>query len=87
MDTIHSFSTADGDRIEFTDVLDGHYNPGTDGIADFVSLNVSGSDTQFFVDLDGTGGGTYSAAQVLTGAGQTGFDLATLIGNGNLVVA
>jgi Ca2+-binding RTX toxin-like protein len=83
--TIADFNTMDGDKIDITDVLQGHYDPMTDAITDFVSLATSGSDTLLKVDLDGTGG-TYIPSTIALIHGVTGLDVATLIGDSNLVV-
>ncbi len=84
--TITDFNTSDGDKIDISNILDGHYNPGTDSIANFVHIDTSGSDSILSVDVDGTGG-TYSMAAIATISGVTGLDVATLISNGNLVVS
>jgi Ca2+-binding RTX toxin-like protein len=83
--TIADFTTAQSDKIDIADVLDGHYDPVHDAIADFVSLTTSGSNTLLKVDLDGTGG-TYSPTQIATLTGVTGLNLNDLITDGNLVV-
>jgi Ca2+-binding RTX toxin-like protein len=83
--TIADFTTGDGDKIDIADVLQGHYDPMTDAITDFVSLTTSGSDTLLKVDLDGTGG-TYSPTTIALIHGVTGLDVATLISDSNLIV-
>jgi hypothetical protein len=83
--TIENFNTAQGDKIDITAVLDGHYNPVNDAIADFVSLTVSGADTLLKVDLDGTGG-TYAPTQIATIHGVTGLNLEALISDHHLIV-
>ena len=83
--TIADFNTGDGDKIDINDVLQGHYNPLTDAITNFVSLTTSGSDTLLKVDLDGTGA-VYGPTTIATIHGLTGLDVATLISDGNLVV-
>lgn len=83
--TIADFNTGQGDKIDINDVLQGHYNPLTDAIANFVSLTTSGSDTLLKVDLDGAGT-VYSPTTIATIHGVTGLDVATLISDGNLIV-
>jgi Ca2+-binding RTX toxin-like protein len=83
--TIEDFNTSDGDKIDISDVLQGHYDPVHDAIADFVSLTTSGSNTLLKVDLDGTGG-TYSPTQIATIQGVTGLDLETLISDHHLII-
>jgi Ca2+-binding RTX toxin-like protein len=83
--TVADFNTGQGDKIDIADVLQGHYDPMTDAITDFVSLVTSSSNTLLKVDLDGTGG-TYSPTTIALIHGVTGLDVATLIGDSNLVV-
>jgi Ca2+-binding RTX toxin-like protein len=85
-DTIADFNTGDGDRIDISDVLSGHYNPLQDAIDDFVTLTTSGSNTLLKVDLDGTGG-TYSPTQIATITGVTGLNVDDLVSSGHLLVA
>ena len=66
-------------------MLDGHYDPVNDAIADFVSLTTSGSDTLLKVDLDGAGV-TFSPTQIASITGVIGLDLNDLISDGNLIV-
>jgi hypothetical protein len=54
VDTVQSFNTADGDKIDIADVLDGHYNSGTDVITNFVQIQTNGSNSELFVDTTGT---------------------------------
>jgi Ca2+-binding RTX toxin-like protein len=84
--TIADFNTGDGDRIDISDVLSGHYNPLQDAIDDFVTMTTSGSNTLLKVDLDGTGG-TYSPTQIATITGVTGLNVDDLVSSGHLLVA
>lgn len=64
VDVIADFSTADNDNIDISDVLDGHYNAGTDLITDFVQITTNGSNSELRVDVTGTasfGAGTHIA--------------------------
>jgi Ca2+-binding RTX toxin-like protein len=83
--TIADFATLQGDKIDITDVLTGHYDPLTNAIADFVSLTASGSNTLLKIDLDGTGT-TYTPTTIATISGVTGLDVATLITDHHLIV-
>ena len=83
--TIADFATLQGDKIDITDVLAGHYDPLTNAIADFVTLTPSGSNTLLKIDLDGTGT-TYSPTTIATISGVTGLDVATLITDHHLIV-
>jgi len=83
--TIADFNTSDGDKIDISDILDGHYNSGTDNITDFVHIDTSGSDSILSVDVDGTGS-TYSMTAIATISGVTGLDVAGLVLSDHLVV-
>jgi hypothetical protein len=56
VDTIGSFQDAGAshDKIDISDILDGHYNPATDVITNFVQLVMNGSNTEAYVDTTGT---------------------------------
>ncbi|HYF32499.1 MAG TPA: type I secretion C-terminal target domain-containing protein [Chitinophagaceae bacterium] len=84
VDTITDFSTAQSDKLNIADLLVG-YNSGTSDINDFVSLAISGSNSNLFVDRDGTGS-TYSSQQIGILSGVTGLDVDDLLNNGNLIV-
>jgi len=84
--TIGDFNTGAGDKIDISDVLQGHYDSVRDAIADFVYLTTSGSDTLVKVDLDGTGT-AYSPTAIATIQGVTGLDLDSLIADHHLIVS
>jgi len=65
VDTISDFSVKDGDRIDLSDVLHGHFDPVSEALTDFVKIENSGKNSIVSVDLDGHG--TASAwTQVVT---------------------
>lgn len=87
VDTLQSFNTADGDKIDIADVLDGHYNSGTDVITNFVQIQTNGSNSELVVDTTGTA--TFGSAQhIATITGVTGLtDEAALVTAGTLLAA
>jgi hypothetical protein len=70
---VKDFSTGQSDQLNIADLLVG-YDPMTDLIEDFVTFTNSGSNTQMFVDRDGSGTGGYSAAQMALIHGVTNLD-------------
>jgi len=72
VDTIRSGTFSSGhDKIDISDVLDGHYDPLTDALTDFVQIQTNGSNSELFVDTTGTG--TFGTAQhIATIQGVTG---------------
>jgi Ca2+-binding RTX toxin-like protein len=87
VDSIQQLNTYDNDNIDISDVLDGHYNPLTDAITDFVQIQTNGSNSELFVDT--TGSATFGSAQhIATIEGVTGLtDEAALLIAGTLVAA
>jgi len=84
IDVIYDFSTAQGDKLHLTDVLQG-FDPLTDAITDFVEITTSGSNSLLKIDADG-GGNAF--VQVATLIGVTGLtDEGALLTNGNLIAA
>lgn len=55
VDTIKDFSVAQGDQLELSELLDGHYNATQDAINDFVFSRVVNGSTIISVDLNGSG--------------------------------
>ncbi|MBL8640520.1 MAG: type I secretion C-terminal target domain-containing protein [Alphaproteobacteria bacterium] len=53
--TISDFVANDGDVIDISDILAGHYDPISQSINDFVQMQSVGVNTIIKVDLDGTG--------------------------------
>jgi len=83
--TIHDFSTSDGDKLDFSAILTG-YDPLHNGLGDWIQETVSGSNTIIKVDVDGTGSGS-TMTQVALLSGVTGLsDIATLVANGTVIV-
>jgi Ca2+-binding RTX toxin-like protein len=74
-DTITDFNVAQGDRLDIKDMLVG-YN-GTQPLANYVQLAVSGGDTVVSVDADGTGT-AYGTMPLVTLSGVTGLLLPDL---------
>lgn len=54
VDVIHGFSTAEGDKLDLADLIS-TYDPVSDAITDFVWMVTAGSNTDIYVDQDGTG--------------------------------
>ncbi len=53
--TITDFKPNDGDVIDISDILVGHYDLLTQSINDFVQMQTVGNNTIIKVDIDGTG--------------------------------
>ena len=83
VDTITDFSTAQGDKLDISQILSG-YDPLTSLIDNFISFTTSGSNTNVFVDRDGTGS-AYTAQAIATLTGVTGLDADVMLANGNLI--
>jgi len=84
IDVITDFSTAQGDKIDISDLLDG-YDPLTSAITDFVQITTSGSNSILKIDHDG---GANGFVQVATLTGVTGLtDEHALLTSGNLIAA
>lgn len=86
VDTVTDFSVKEGDKLDISDILHGHYDPAANAIADFVRIETVGKNSVLSVDLDGHG--TASAwTQVATLTGVTGLtDEQLLVHNGTLLV-
>jgi Ca2+-binding RTX toxin-like protein len=85
VDAISGFSTAQGDKIDISDLLAG-YDPLTHLLTDWVEITTSGSNSILKVDRDGAGS-TYSLSQIASINGVTGLtDEAALVSSGNLIV-
>lgn len=83
VDVIKDFNDGESDAINIADLLTG-YTSGVSDINDFCSVVTSGSNTQLFIDRDGTGS-TYTSQQIATLNGVTGLDVDTLLANNNLI--
>ena len=84
-DLITDFSAAQGDKINISDILSGHYNPATNVLSNFVHITTSGSNSILSVDTNGSAG-AHGWTAVATISGVTGLDENTLAHNGNLIV-
>ncbi|MHC2424237.1 Ca2+-binding RTX toxin-like protein [Bradyrhizobium elkanii] len=75
------------DIIDISDVLDGHYNPLTDVITNFVQMTTNGSNSELYVDT--TGSATFGTSQhIATIQSVTGLtDEAALVTAGILLAA
>lgn len=83
IDTIYDFKTADGDKINVVDLLQG-YDPLIKAITDFVEITTSGYNSILKIDADG---GANNFVQVATLGSVTGLtDEQALVSSGNLVV-
>jgi Ca2+-binding RTX toxin-like protein len=82
-DTVTDFSTGAGDVLDIRDILIGY----SGSVTDWVRITDDSGNSKVEVDRDGTGG-TYGWSQIATLTGVTGLtDEATLVSNGNLLVA
>jgi Ca2+-binding RTX toxin-like protein len=63
VDTLNGFQKTgtNHDVIDISDVLDGHYEPLTDVITNFVQITTNGSNSELYVDVTGTA--TFGTAQ------------------------
>jgi Ca2+-binding RTX toxin-like protein len=85
MDYIMDFSTAQGDKIDLTDLLQ-NYQPENGHVqSDFVRLSNGTYHTIVQVDRDGAGAGN-TWENVVQLQNVTGLNINTLIANGNLVI-
>jgi Ca2+-binding RTX toxin-like protein len=89
VDTVSSFqpSGTSHDKLDISDILDGHYNPGTDVITNYVQIQTNGSNSELYVDTTGTA--TFGSAEhIATIQGVTGLtDEAALVTAGVLLAA
>jgi Ca2+-binding RTX toxin-like protein len=86
VDTIRDFSDKEGDKIDLSDMLRGHYDPATNALANFVKIvNSSGNNSILEVDLSGHGG-TAGWHQVATLQRVINLDQNLLVAHGNLIV-
>ena len=87
VDTVSQFSTGDGDKLNFADILEGNFHPGTDDITHFIEITTNGSNSEVFVDPTGTS--TFGSAEhIATIVGVTGLtDEAADVTAGLLVAA
>lgn len=81
-DMLRDFSTAQGDKIDISDLLQG-YDPLQDQISDFVRIAASGKSGLLQVDPDGGANGFISVALI---AGGKSLDAQTLFDQGALIV-
>jgi Ca2+-binding RTX toxin-like protein len=84
IDVIKDFNNVEGDVLNISDLLT-DYIPGISDINDYVSLTTTGTDTNLFIDRDGSGT-TYSSVQIVTLSNASGLDVDALLINKNLVV-
>jgi len=88
VDTIGGFDSFAGhDKLDISDILDGHFTPGTDDITDFVQIQTNGSHSELYVDATGTA--TFGSSQhIATIQYVTGLtDEAALVTAGTLLAA
>ncbi|MBU0800497.1 MAG: VWA domain-containing protein, partial [Alphaproteobacteria bacterium] len=55
VDTIKDFKVSEGDTLELSELLSGHYDPLQDAINDFVFTRTTGGNTVVSIDLTGSG--------------------------------
>lgn len=87
VDTISQFGKTTGDKLDVSDILDGHYDPLTQAITDFVQIQTNGSNSELYVDTSGNA--TFGTAQhIATLQGVTGLtDEEALVTAGTLLAA
>ncbi|MGN6285520.1 MAG: calcium-binding protein [Afipia sp.] len=89
VDTISNFTKTGtkADKIDISDVLDGHYDPLSQAITDFVQITTNGSNSELYVDTAGSA--TFGSAQhIATIQGVTGLtDEEALVIAGTLLAA
>ncbi len=85
VDGIWDFNAAQGDKLDFSAILDGYYtNPLTQAITDFIRITTSGNNSVVSVDQNGGGNSFVQVATLYNVTGLT--DEAALQSGGNLVV-
>jgi len=85
IDRVYTFSTADNDAIDISDLLSG-YTFGVDTLTDFVQITDSGANSLLRVDT--TGAADFSAPQIATIYGATGLtDEVALEAAGTLITS
>lgn len=86
-DTVYSFNSAQGDKIDVHDVLVG-YDPLTSAITDFVHITASGSNAILSVDANGaTGGASFTQIATLSGMSSLAGHEADMLANHSLIAA
>lgn len=91
-DTITDFSTAQVDKLDVSDILDG-YDPLSDAISDFIRITDNGTHSFLSVDADGGGNSFTQIAQlssvtnIAAGATATEIELQAMITAGTLLAA
>lgn len=89
VDTVKTFNKngSSHDVMDISDILDGHYDPVSDAITDFVQFSTNGSNTEVYVDP--TGAADFgAAAHIATIQSVTGLeDEAALVSSGLLLAA
>jgi Ca2+-binding RTX toxin-like protein len=87
VDTVNYFRTADSDKLDISDILDGHYTPGVDVITNFVQIQTNGSNSELYVDTTGSAsfGSVQHIATIVSVTGLT--DEAALVTAGTLLAA
>ena len=84
-DRITDFSVTQGDKIDISNILSGHYNAATNALADFVRITTSGSNSVLSVDTSGAAG-AHGWTAVATIVNVTGLDTDVLAHSGILIV-
>lgn len=87
VDTVQYFYKNDGDQIDISDILDGHFNPATDVITNFVQINDNAGNSEIYVDPAGSAdfGASAHIATILSVTGLT--DEESLVTSGTLLAA
>jgi Ca2+-binding RTX toxin-like protein len=87
VDKVTDFSTAQGDKLDISDILTGFgFDGSTMHLSDWVHLTVSGGNTTVSLDRDGLGAG-FGFTNIATLTGVTNLpDVDTMVANGNLVI-
>jgi Ca2+-binding RTX toxin-like protein len=81
-DTVYDFSAAQGDKLDFSSILE-HFNPATNAITDFILKTTVAGDTTLSIDADGKGAGAAVAAVTLNGVAS--IDIQDLYNHGQII--
>jgi Ca2+-binding RTX toxin-like protein len=82
MDTIRDFSAAQGDKLDFSSLLE-KFDPSTHAITDFILKTTVNGSTTLSIDADGKGAGLPYAAVVLDHVATV--DIQALFNNGQII--
>jgi Ca2+-binding RTX toxin-like protein len=86
-DRILDFSRAEGDKLDFRDILSG-YEPGSSSVGDFLRLTAGKKGATVAVDIDGSeGAARFQAFAVLAGFDAGATSIEALVAEGSILLA